>query len=155
MHTHLKRRAWLLWLACLAPAAVAQQTDIDWQRASAPGGNVPELVFVDHEELRAFKPTGRLVGTKERGPLVVEVREASHHATDGAQPASIVVRYRNRLVAAASGYRLGSVLIGNGVVIESWAGTDDCAFSRWRLEFAGERMQVIAHERFRSPNCSN
>lgn len=156
MQTQLTRLLALV-LAVASCAAAAQETDINWQHRATAVLELPDQIIVDHTQLRAFAPSAEPTATKLRGSMAVAIHAGAYpDATTGEnRPASITVRYRNRLVAAATGYRLGSAITDNGIVIESWSGSDDCAFIRWRLEFAGERMVIANTERFRSPNCRN
>ena len=72
-----------------------------------------------------------------------------------ASPASIVVRLRNRLIAAALGYRLGGDIIHNGVVIEAWDGRDRCQYTQWRLRFAGERLELDEERLLQLQDCDS
>ena len=119
--------------------------------------NITSNVFVEYDQLRNFVATGELIDTKNRGPLSVEIRNGVYANSEPVtyQPASIVIRLRNRLVAAATGYRLGSALSENGIIIDSWDGSKTCVFTRWELEFAGERMVITKQNKFRAPKCEN
>lgn len=140
----------------LALAAGARAQQLSWPQAPITGEPVAPALLLDHEKLRAYRPSGRLVATKRHGPLTLEVREAV--AASGkdapAAVASITVRLRNRLVAAATGYRLGGDFTYNGVQLEGWDGSGACTFLRWRLEFAGERLKLVEQQRLAQPACT-
>lgn len=144
----------LVAILIVLPAS-AQETDLVWQQLQGRAIAVPEQILVDHEQLRNVDTSAAITATKQRGSMYVEIRDGQITDANEFIPASIVVKYRSRVIAAATGYRLGSALTENGIVIESWAGTDNCAFTRWRLEFRGERLEVIATEKFRAPHCAN
>ena len=150
------RRPWTPGLrplaAALALATAAAAQDTDWTEPPAGGEPVePELVLT-HEGLRGFPVAGEPDDTKRLGALVVEVRAASGGGGE-ARPATVVVRYRNRLVAAATGYRLGADLTHNGVLVEGWGGGDGCDYTSWRLRFAGERMELADERRLAVAGC--
>ena len=153
MHAIAPAAAFALWLA-----ACANAQELQWSQAPETPRPTPATLLLEHEQLRDYEPTGRLVETLVHGPLSLEVREVIAATKDGkpviAEPASITVRYRNRLEAAATGYRLGGDFTYNGVLIESWNGSSACIFNRWRLEFAGERLRLTEHLTLAQEGCT-
>ncbi|MBF2735751.1 MAG: hypothetical protein ISN26_06750 [Betaproteobacteria bacterium AqS2] len=139
------RAAAALLLASL-PAA-AQQTE--WSPEPLGGEAADVVLLLEHEQLRAYAPRGPVIRRERLGPLVLEIRAG---AADAA-PASLAVRMRNRLVAAAQGRRIGGDIIHNGVLIEAWDGRDRCEYVQWRLRFVGERLALDEAKRLRQRGC--
>lgn len=106
------------------------------------------LLTIDPDDLRRFVATGKLINTLKYGPAVIETRVGTFLSTDGDPddsvdtPASVVIRFRNRLMAGAKGYRLGAQVIKNGVKIVHWNGKLGCSVKSWKLVFVGERLKV-------------
>lgn len=140
------RGAAALLLACL-PAA-AQQTE--WTPEPAGRGAADVVLLLEHEQLRGYAPRGAVIRRERLGPLVLEIRAG---APADAAPASLAVRLRNRLLAAAQGRRIGGDIIHNGVLIEAWDGRDRCEYTQWRLRFAGERLELDEAKRLRQRGC--
>lgn len=128
-----------LLLACAAQAP-AQETE--WTGGGGVVATVPVELIVQHERLRDFAQAGEPVLVKRYGPLRMAFHEVGRAEGGSAVPASVLITYRNRLVAAARGYMIGGDFTHNGVLIESWDGGRACEYMRWRLEFSGERLDV-------------
>ena len=150
----------IMMLAAWATTVPGQAQSIEWTPVPNLAVQVPTQLILQQEKLRGFVPSGRPLRTQTYGPLVLEVREVvpvrdANGNIQVTEPATVTVHYRNRLVAAASGYRLGGDFTYNGVLIESWDGSTDCLFTRWRLEFAGERLRLAATETVPIDNCES
>ena len=145
-------------LLLIVGVSLAQETI--WSPAPPVNVTIPTKILLDYDDLRNFEPTGRLIETNEMGSLKIEVREIITSLNNVGEinitePASIMIRYRNRLVAAASGYRLGGELTNNGIIIEVWDGINKCQFSKVVLNFAGERLKVTENNTIQVPKCTS
>ena len=132
-------------LLALAAASAAQ---------APPEIRIAGALLLDYEQLRDFAPRSTAQRTRY-GPLSIEIRKVTLNAATYAvtEPGSVLVRYRNRLVAAATGYRLGAFPTSNGVTIEHWDGGGTCSYTRWQLKFAGERLVLHDSSTVRSRDC--
>lgn len=110
---------------------------------------------VNADELRRFVPSGKLSDRLLFGSLEIITRAGIYlSGADGRetlldQPASVQIRFKNRLLAAAKGYRLGADFAQFDVYIENWNGMSGCAVRRWTLMFVGERL-LLHGEHWRS-----
>ncbi len=122
---------------------------------SLPAIQMDGALMLDHEQLRAFRVARAPDQVTTYGALAIEIRKAVMHADTGlvSTAGSVAVKYRNRLIAAATGYRLGAFPTNNGVVIEHWDGNATCVFTRWQLKFAGERLVLDDDATLRDQNC--
>ena len=147
----------LLAAAGLAAPLAAHAQSTSWSEAPDTTLTVPAELILRHEQLRDFAPSGEPVVVKRYGRLRIEVRQVVT-GTSGNEavvtPASVQVTYRNRLIAAAQGYRLGGDFTHNGVLLESWDGGDSCEYTLWRLEFSGERLDLTETKRLPVGDCA-
>ena len=136
----------------------SQAQTTEWTAGPITNLHVPAELILQHERLRNLTAIGNPAAVKVYGNLRMAFREVLTDRQDEksvAAPASVQITYRNRLVAAATGYRLGGDFTHNGVFIESWDGGNSCDYTRWKLEFRGERMQLTETKRFPTKSCGN
>ncbi len=129
----------------------ADPLGLDWLSAQRGRFRFADgLITVNPDELQRFRVTGRVPNFLRFGPVVVEVRSGTFLSTSDDPddsidtPASVLVTFKGRRMAAAKGYRLGADVVKNGVEISHWNGEEGCSVKTWRLQFIGERMAIDA-----------
>lgn len=156
-------------MACLGPLASAGTNaagvdsfiaDFDWLVATNGKEEFRKpLLTLNREDLQRFVTTGTRTSKLQIGlSLTVESHAGTYYSTEAFPdtsldiPASVVIKFRDKVVAGAKGLQFRTTLSANRIMIEHWDLTIDCSLARWYLEFKLEPnrtdvdLQVVGSE---------
>lgn len=114
----------------------------DWLIATNGRGEFVEpLLTLNEEDLVRFVATGETAHNFVLGPLVIEQRKGIYFSSDKFpdtsvdQPASVIIRDKDRILAGAKGLFFSIDVTGEFIKIEHWNGEIGCSLARWYLHF--------------------